>query len=124
MSTSRPTPPKLNIFPPYPNPTLTQRPPATQRNATHNPTQRRILSTFRANAFFRNFEIHGPADRLLIYGTLYTSSLLAQLRPSHTRRDADKALMNVALDNNFVGPCDAAFPLGAAFGGSVGDRNS
>lgn len=41
-----------------------------------------VLSLFRANAFFRNFEIHGPADRLLIYGILYTSSLLAVVRPN------------------------------------------
>ncbi|KAL9083788.1 MAG: hypothetical protein Q9159_005576 [Coniocarpon cinnabarinum] len=74
-----------------------------------------VLSLFRANTFFRNFEIQGPADRLLIYGILYVSSLLAQVKPSMARREAEKALMNVALDNNFPMPGDAGFPLNQAF---------
>ena len=74
-----------------------------------------VLSLFRANTFFRNFEIRGPADRTLIYGILYVSSLLAQVKASMTRRDAEKALMNVALDNNFAMPGDAGFPLNQAF---------
>lgn len=98
-----------------------------------------ILSLFRANTFFRNFEIHGPADRLLIYGILYTSSLLAQVRPTMSmfrvsslipagclpeivltrgttgRREAEKALLNIALDTNFPMPGDASFPLNQAF---------
>lgn len=74
-----------------------------------------VLSLFRANTFFRNFEIQGPADRTLIYGILYLSSLLAQVKPNMTRREAEKALMNVALDVNFALPGDAGFPLNQAF---------
>ena len=74
-----------------------------------------VLSLFRANTFFRNFEIKGPADRVLIYGILFVSALLAQIRPGMPRREAEKAVMNVALDNNFAIPGDAGFPLNQAF---------
>ncbi|KAI9725804.1 MAG: subunit of the Arp2/3 complex [Chrysothrix sp. TS-e1954] len=74
-----------------------------------------ILQLFRANVLFRNFEIHGPADRTLIYGILYVSSLLSAVKGGMGRREAEKALMGIALDNNFVMPGDAGFPLNQAF---------
>ncbi|KAF1985952.1 ARP2/3 complex, 21 kDa p21-Arc subunit [Aulographum hederae CBS 113979] len=74
-----------------------------------------VLQLFRANAFFRNFEIKGPADRVLIYGILYVSELLTKIKPSMGRRDAEKAIMNTALDTNFAVPGDAGFPLNQAF---------
>ncbi|WPH00760.1 ARP2/3 complex subunit Arc18 [Acrodontium crateriforme] len=74
-----------------------------------------ILSLFRANTFFRNFEIKGPADRVLIYGILFVSEALSKIRPGMSRRDAEKNVMNVALDTNFAIPGDAAFPLNQAF---------
>jgi len=74
-----------------------------------------VLLLFRANTFFRNFEIKGPADRILIYGILYVQDILAKIRPGMTRRDAEKAVMNVALDTNFAIPGDAGFPLNALF---------
>lgn len=70
-----------------------------------------VLGLFRANTFFRNFEIQGPADRLLIYGILFTSDCLGRIRPSHGVRDAQKELLNTALDLNFAIPGDPAFPL-------------
>lgn len=45
---------------------------------------------FRANTFFRNFEIKGPADRVLIYGILYVSEVLSKIKPGMSRRDAEK----------------------------------
>jgi actin related protein 2/3 complex subunit 3 len=45
-----------------------------------------VLSLFRANTFFRNFEIQGPADRLLIYGILWISECLGKIRPSMSAR--------------------------------------
>ena len=73
------------------------------------------LSLFRANTFFRNFEIKGPADRVLIYAILFISQCLSQIRPTMGRRDAEKAVSNIALDNNFNVPGDAGFPLNQAF---------
>ncbi|KAJ4422017.1 subunit of the Arp2/3 complex [Gnomoniopsis sp. IMI 355080] len=70
-----------------------------------------VLSLFRANTFFRNFEIQGPADRLLIYGILFVSEALSKIRPAADVRQATKDVMNLALDTNFAVPGDPAFPL-------------
>lgn len=74
-----------------------------------------MLLLFRANTFFRNFEIKGPADRVLIYGILFVQEILTKIRPGMSRRDAEKAVMTVALDTNFAIPGDAGFPLNALF---------
>ena len=95
-----------------------------------------VLSLFRANTFFRNFEIKGPADRLLIYGILFVSECLGKVRSTMGSREAEKvtlerstvsrsgseeavlitsqALLNAALDQ-FAIPGDASFPLNQAF---------
>ncbi|CAD6588727.1 MAG: subunit of the Arp2/3 complex [Alectoria sarmentosa] len=73
-----------------------------------------VLSLFRANTFFRNFEIKGPADRLLIYGILFLSEALGKIKPSMGKKEAEKALLNSALDQ-FAIPGDASFPLNQAF---------
>ena len=48
------------------------------------------LSLFRANTFFRNFEIKGPADRLLIYGILFLSECLGKIKPNFNKKEAEK----------------------------------
>ena len=70
-----------------------------------------VLSLFRANTFFRNFEIQGPADRLLIYGIWFLSDCLQKIKPTASVRDAQKDVMNLALDLNFAIPGDPGFPL-------------
>ncbi|TPX11662.1 uncharacterized protein E0L32_007641 [Thyridium curvatum] len=70
-----------------------------------------VLALFRANTFFRNFEIQGPADRLLVYGIWFVSDCLSKIKPSAGVRDATKDVMNLALDNNFAIPGDPSFPL-------------
>jgi hypothetical protein len=70
-----------------------------------------VLALFRANTFFRNFEIQGPADRLLVYGIWFVSDCLAKIRPNASLRDATKDVMNLALDVNFAIPGDPAWPL-------------
>lgn len=70
-----------------------------------------VISLFRANTFFRNFEIQGPADRLLIYGIWFLSDCLQKIKPHATARDAQKDVMNLALDSNFAIPGDPGFPL-------------
>jgi actin related protein 2/3 complex subunit 3 len=74
-----------------------------------------VLSLFRANTFFRNFEIKGPADRVLIYGILFVSEALSKIKPNMTRREAEKSVFNVSLDTNFAIPGDAGFPLNQAY---------
>ncbi|CAL8579551.1 subunit of the Arp2/3 complex [Xanthoria parietina] len=74
-----------------------------------------VVSLYRANTFFRNFEIKGPADRLLIYGILTVGELLGKVPKVGGAREGEKALMNTALDNQFAIPGDAGFPLNQAF---------
>ncbi|KYK56161.1 ARP2/3 complex 21 kDa subunit [Drechmeria coniospora] len=69
------------------------------------------IALFRANTFFRNFEIQGPADRLLVYGIWFLSDCLQKIKPHATARDAQKDVMNIALDLNFAIPGDPGFPL-------------
>ncbi|PNY25977.1 Actin-like protein 2/3 complex subunit 3, partial [Tolypocladium capitatum] len=70
-----------------------------------------VLALFRANTFFRNFEIQGPADRLLVYGIWFLSDCLQKIKPTAGARDAQKEVMNLALDLNFAIPGDPGFPL-------------
>lgn len=70
-----------------------------------------VLSVFRANTFFRNFEIQGPADRLLIYGIWFVSDCLTKIKPSANVKEAQKDVLNLALDLNFALPGDPAWPL-------------
>ncbi|TGZ83027.1 ARP2/3 complex, 21 kDa p21-Arc subunit [Ascodesmis nigricans] len=72
------------------------------------------LVLFRANTLFRNFEIKGPADRVLIYGILWISECLGKVKPTMSRRDAEKALNSAALDH-FALPGDPGFPLNALY---------
>ncbi|KAI9838472.1 MAG: Actin- protein 2/3 complex subunit 3 [Sclerophora amabilis] len=56
-----------------------------------------VLSLFRANTFFRNFEIKGPADRLLIYGILFVSDCLGKVRQGMGLREAEKVSERICL---------------------------
>ncbi|KAF3360963.1 hypothetical protein VdG1_00972 [Verticillium dahliae VDG1] len=70
-----------------------------------------VLALFRANTFFRNFEIQGPADRLLVYGIWFVSDCLTKIKPHHGPREATKEVQNLALDTNFAIPGDPGWPL-------------
>lgn len=72
------------------------------------------LDLFRANSFFKNFDIKGPADRLLIYGILFVSDCLSKLTTKTTHKEATRALNNLALDS-FALPGDIGFPLNALY---------
>jgi len=70
------------------------------------------ISLFKANILFRNFEVKGGGDRLLIYLTLYISKCLlkfAEKKPN--KGDAEKLLYQTAIEN-FSLPGDKDFPLG------------
>ncbi|WOO85510.1 Actin-related protein 2/3 complex subunit 3 [Vanrija pseudolonga] len=77
------------------------------------------LDLFRANCLFRNFEIKGPADRLLIYLILFISECLTKLaptpgRPSPGYTEAVKQLSTLAVDN-FALPGEPGFPLNSMY---------
>lgn len=95
---------------PFPNPPLPANDSPDPESESYDALDE-VLSLFRANTFFRNFEIQGPADRLLIYGILFVSECLSKIKPSADVRSATKDVMNLALDTNFAVPGDPAFPL-------------
>jgi actin related protein 2/3 complex subunit 3 len=75
------------------------------------------LDLFRANSLFRNFEIKGPADRLLIILILFVSDCLSKIAASRTppsQIEATKSLNTLAVDN-FPLPGDANFQLNSHY---------
>lgn len=73
-----------------------------------------ILDLFRANSFFKNFEIKGPTDRVLIYGILFVSDCLSKININTPKSEAHKILTNFSLDH-FAIPGDANFPLNSLY---------
>ncbi|KAH9833733.1 actin-related protein ARPC3 [Rhodofomes roseus] len=75
------------------------------------------LDLFRANSLFRNFEIKGPADRLLIVLILFVSDCLAKIGSARTvpnQLEANKMLNTLSVDNLPI-PGDATFALNAHY---------
>lgn len=75
------------------------------------------IDLFRANSLFRNFEIKGGADRLLIYLILFISDCLSKIaasNPQWSKHEALKQLSSHAVDN-FALPGDAHFPLSSLY---------
>ncbi|EGF80042.1 hypothetical protein BATDEDRAFT_89245 [Batrachochytrium dendrobatidis JAM81] len=72
------------------------------------------ISLYRANNFFRNFEIKGGADRVLIYIMLYIQECLGKLSKLPNLIEGQKVLATHAVQN-FAIPGDANFPLNAMY---------
>ena len=71
------------------------------------------LSLFRANSFFRNFEIKSPADIILIYTTLFIQECLGILSNKPLPiTEATKILLTHA-NRSFPIPGEPGFPLNA-----------
>ncbi|KAK4046871.1 subunit of the Arp2/3 complex [Microbotryomycetes sp. JL201] len=70
------------------------------------------LDLFRANSLFRNFEIRGPADRVLIYLILFIGDCLTKISQGRgwTPQEAQKQLTSYAIDN-FTLPGEPGFPM-------------
>ena len=56
------------------------------------------ITFFRANVFFRNFDIKSPADKLLIYLTFYINVALKRLEGCRTLAEGTKAIINLGLE--------------------------
>ncbi|GAA6061445.1 hypothetical protein JCM10212_002026 [Sporobolomyces blumeae] len=76
------------------------------------------LTLFRANSLFRNFEIRGNGDRVLIYLVLFTGDCLAKVGQARTwsAQEATKHLTTFAMDH-FTLPGEPGFPLNSVFTG-------
>ncbi|KAJ3129263.1 AMP deaminase [Nowakowskiella sp. JEL0407] len=95
--------------------------PTNPRNQTTAPDSsediiEESIALFRANAFFRNFEIKGGGDRILIYLTLYISECLVKLAKSSNVGQAEAVrILSTHAVGNFAVPGDAGFPLNSLF---------
>ncbi|KAL4223354.1 Actin-related protein 2/3 complex subunit 3 [Mactra antiquata] len=69
---------------------------------------------FKANIFFRTYEIKSEADRTLIYITLYISECLKKLQKCNSKNDGQKEMYTLSI-KEFPIPGDARFPLNAMF---------
>ena len=81
------------------------------------------IALFRANSFFRNFEIKGEADRVLIYLILFISECLNKITKTTTQSEAQKTLTTHAL-NQFAIPGEGGFSLNALYPASSNRNDS
>jgi len=72
------------------------------------------LTYFKANVFFRNYEIKSEADRVLIYLTLYVIECLKKLDRCHSKNQGLKEMHSLAIAR-FELPGEAGFPLNAMY---------
>jgi len=72
------------------------------------------ITFFRANVFFRNFDIKSPADKLLIYLTFYINIALKRLEGCRTLAEGTKAIINLGLEKVPV-PGESGFPFAGLF---------
>jgi actin related protein 2/3 complex subunit 3 len=72
------------------------------------------LQYFKANVFFKTFEIKSEADRVLIYITLYITECLKKLQKCTSREVSKKELQTLAIAN-FDLPGEPRFPLNAMY---------
>lgn len=69
------------------------------------------IALFRANVLFRRFDVRGPADKLLVYLTLYINMALRRIEACGSEAEGIKALINLGLER-FPIPGEPGFPLG------------
>ncbi|CAF0710076.1 unnamed protein product [Brachionus calyciflorus] len=72
------------------------------------------ITYFKANIFFKSFDIRSNADRVLIYITLYISECLRVLLKNQGKIQAIKDLDTLA-NSKFDIPGEAGFPLNAVY---------
>ena len=71
------------------------------------------LDYFKANVLFRNYDVQGPADRVLLYLTYYAKQALMKIEKD-SRAQAEKTLFQLAIEN-FSVPGDKDFVFGGFF---------
>ncbi|KAI5679617.1 hypothetical protein M9H77_00844 [Catharanthus roseus] len=72
------------------------------------------ITFFRANVFFRNFELKSSADKLLIYLTFYINVALKRLEGCRTLAEGTKGIINLGLEKVSV-PGEPGFPFPGLF---------
>jgi actin related protein 2/3 complex subunit 3 len=73
------------------------------------------LQYFKANVFFKNYEIKSEADRTLIYVTLYTTECLKKLQKCQSKNQGLKEMHTLAISRFYL-PGESGFPLNGLYG--------
>ncbi|KAF5281872.1 hypothetical protein FQR65_LT14516 [Abscondita terminalis] len=79
------------------------------------------LNYFKANVFFRTYEIKSEADRLLIYITLYVTECLKKLQRCSSKNQAQNEMYTLAI-SRFDIPGEPGFPLNSVYGNRSRNR--
>lgn len=69
---------------------------------------------FKANVFFRTYEIKSEVDRVLIYITLYITECLKKLQRCANKNQGMQEMYSLAI-SKFDIPGEAGFPLNAVY---------
>ncbi|XP_059479432.1 actin-related protein 2/3 complex subunit 3 [Neocloeon triangulifer] len=69
---------------------------------------------FKANVFFRNYEVKSEADRALIYVTLYITECLKRLQKCSSKNQGMQEMYTLALAK-FDIPGEPSFPLNSVY---------
>ena len=72
------------------------------------------LSYFKANVFFKTYEIQSDADRVLIYLTLYVSECLKKLQRCTAKEQGLQEMYSLSI-GRFDIPGDPGFPLNSVY---------
>ncbi|CAH0685875.1 unnamed protein product [Chilo suppressalis] len=72
------------------------------------------LNYFKANVFFRFYEIKSDADRVLIYLTLYVSECLKRLQKCSNKNQGQQEMYMLAI-SKFDIPGEGGFPLNSVY---------
>ena len=72
------------------------------------------LQYFKANVFFKSFEVKGSGDRVLIYMILYVQECLKKLQRCQSKGEGSSQLQTLAV-SSFDLPGDPGFPLNAFY---------
>ncbi|GLH14310.1 Actin-related protein 2/3 complex subunit 3 [Gryllus bimaculatus] len=72
------------------------------------------LYYFKANVFFRTYEIKSEADRVLIYITLYITECLKRLQKCSNKNQGMQEMYTLAI-SKFDIPGDPGFPLNSVY---------
>ncbi|KAJ3243210.1 subunit of the Arp2/3 complex [Chytriomyces hyalinus] len=73
------------------------------------------IYVFRPNCFFRNFEIQGGSDRVLIYLLLFIQECLLKLAAKSPNLAEGQRVLQTHAMQNFSLPGDSNFPLNALY---------
>ncbi|ENN82527.1 hypothetical protein HUJ04_006035 [Dendroctonus ponderosae] len=88
--------------------------PAPQQVSAEQDIIDEALYYFKANVFFRTYEIKSEADRMLIYITLYITECLKKLQKCANKSQVQNEMYSLAI-SRFDIPGNAGFPLNSVY---------